>query len=193
MKNTFLIGERVYLRPLSLQDLNGNYVSWLNDSEVCVSNSHHIFPYTEEMARYYIQNAYISKDKLVLAAVLKENDRHIGNISLLDIDFRSQHAEFAILFGEKKYWGKGFSKEAALLIIQHGFSALNLHRIYCGTFSENTPMIKLASYLGMKKEGVRREAFFKNGKFVDIVELGLLRREFYTKFDLINTNEKEML
>jgi len=191
MKNPFLVGEKVYLRPLSLEDLDGNYVSWLNDSEVCVNNSHHIFPYTKEMARDYIQNAYISKDKLILAAVLKENHLHIGNISLLQIDFISQNAAFAVLFGEKEYWGKGLSKEAALLIIRHGFDALNLHRIYCGTFSENIPMIKLANYLGMEKEGVRREAFLKNGKLVNIIEFGLLKHEFYTKFDFLNTNRED--
>ena len=188
MKNPFLIGERVYLRPLSLGDLNGNYVSWLNDSEVCMNNSHHIFPYTEEMARDYIQNVYISKDKLVLAAVLKENERHIGNISLLGIDFMSQHAEFAILFGEKQYWGKGYSKEAAHLIISHGFASLNLWRIYCGTFSDNIPMQKLAASLGFKQEGMRREAFFKDGKFIDVIEYGVLKSEFYDKFTNINEN-----
>lgn len=184
MKNPFLIGERVYLRPLSLEDLKGNYMFWLNDPETNTQNSHHIFPYTEEMARDYVQNAYNSKDKLVLATILKENDLHIGNISLLRIDFMSQNAEFAILFGEKKYWGRGLSKEAAFLIVQHGFCALNLHRICCGTFSGNSPMLKLANFLGMKKEGVRREAFFKDGKFVDIIEFGVLRSEFYKVFSL---------
>jgi len=182
MKTTFLMGQRIYLRPLSLEDLNGNYISWLNDVEICANNSHHIFPYTEEMARDYIKNAYASRDKLVLAIVLKETNLHVGNISLLRIDFMSQNAEFAVLFGAKDLWGQGISREAAVLIIRHGFDALNLHRIHCGTFSGNTPMLRLANYLGMKKEGVRRDAFFKNGKFVDIIEFGVLKDEFSAQF-----------
>ena len=191
MKNQFLIGKRIYLRPLTFKDLDGNYISWLNDADVCKNNSHHIFPYTRDLAQDYIQKAYVSKDKLVLAVSLKENDMHVGNISLLRIDFMSQNAEFTILLGEKKHWGKGLAKEAAFLILKHGFNALNLHRIYCGTFHENTGMQKLAIYLGMKKEGVRRKAFFKNGKFVDIVEFGVLKHEFYKNFNLTNTGDRD--
>jgi ribosomal-protein-alanine N-acetyltransferase len=40
MKNPFLVGENIYLRPLDLNDLRGNYINWLNDSEVCKYNSH---------------------------------------------------------------------------------------------------------------------------------------------------------
>lgn len=184
MKNPFLIGERLYLRPLDREDLNGNYISWLNDPEVSKGNSHHIIPYDYELAKNYIDNAYNSNDKLILAVVLKENDIHIGNISLLNINYLHQNAEFAILFGEKKYWGKGYSKNASLLIIRHGFEALNLKRIYCGTFSENIPMIKLADYLCMKKEGLRRKAFYKSGKFIDIAEFGVLKQEFFDKFKI---------
>lgn len=184
MKDPFLTGKHVYLRPLTLKDLDGNYISWLNDADVCKHNSHHIFPYTRESAQDYIQRAYTSRDKLILAVSLIDNDMHVGNISLLHIDYMSQNAEFAILLGEKEQWGKGLAKEAAFLLLQHGFDAMNLHRIYCGTFHENTGMQKLALYLGMEKEGVRRNAFFKNGKFVDIVEFGVLKHEFYDKFRL---------
>lgn len=190
MKNPFLTGERIYLRPLTFEDMDGNYIRWLNDADVCKNNSHHIFPYTRDLAQDYIKNAYVSKDKLILAVSLIENDLHVGNISLLRIDFMNQNAEFVILIGEKKYWGKGLSKEAAFLILKHGFDALNLHRIYCGTFHENTAMQKLAIYLGMKEEGVRREAFFKNGKFVDIIEFGVLKHEFYKKFNLTNDKHR---
>ncbi|WP_306534111.1 GNAT family N-acetyltransferase [Geobacter sp.] len=178
MKTPFLVGLNVYLRPLGLKDLEGNYVDWLNDPEVSANNSHHIFPYTREQAEEYIQKAYTGSSKLVLAVNLKESDVHIGNIALQQIDFRNQCAEFAVLFGEKDYWGKGYSKEAARLIMKHGFDSLNLRRIYCGTFAENIAMQKLADFLGFKREGVRREAFFKDGKFVDIWEYGVLRDEF---------------
>jgi RimJ/RimL family protein N-acetyltransferase len=182
MKNPFIESERLYFRPLDFNDLNGNYVNWLNDEDVSKGNSHRIMPYTLDLAKSYIENAYVSTDKLILAIVLKENDIHIGNISLQSINYLHQNAEFAILLGEKKYWGKGYSKEASYLLVKFGFQTLNLNRIFCGTFSENMPMIKLAEYLGMKKEGLRRNAFYKNGKFIDIVEFGLLKQEFFAKF-----------
>ena len=103
---------------------------------------------------------------------------HIGNIALQRIDRRSKNAEFAILIGDKKFWGRGYGEEAARLILDYGFKFLGLERIGAGTFSTNLGMRKLAKKLGMRREGLRRRAFLKNGKFVDIMEFGLLKKEF---------------
>jgi RimJ/RimL family protein N-acetyltransferase len=59
-------------------------------------------------------------------------------------------------------------------MIKHGFKVLNLHRIHCGTASNNQGMQKLAEKLGMQKEGIRRDALFKNGKYFDVVEYGII-------------------
>lgn len=60
----------------------------------------------------------------------------------------------------------------------HGFRAMNLNRIACGTQLDNDGMRKLAQSLGMKEEGRRRQAQFKHGRYIDVVEFGLLRDEF---------------
>jgi len=180
VKNRFLIGKNVYLRGLSKEDLEGNYITWLNDGEVCAYSSHHVFPYSKESAETYIKSTSDSRAALVLAMVLKENDLHIGNIALQNIDYINRSAEFAILLGEKDYWGRGYSKEAAIMLVKHGFTELNLHRIYCGTTTENIAMKKLATSLGMVEEGRRRNASFKRGRYIDIIEYGLLKAELLT-------------
>ena len=106
---------------------------------------------------------------------------HIGNISLQNINLLSRNAELAILLGDKNYWGKGYSKEASKILVNHGFTELNLHRIYCGTSADNLAMQNIAGYLGMQQEGRRLEALYKSGKYVDIVEYGVLQRDFVNK------------
>lgn len=44
-------------------------------------------------------------------------------------------------------------------------------------------MQKLANYLGMEKEGLRRRHIFKNDKYLDIVEYGVLKHEFFKRFN----------
>ena len=51
-------------------------------------------------------------------------------------------------------------------------------RIGCATFETNVGMRKLAGALGMIEEGVRRQAAYKDGRYLDVVEYGLLRAEF---------------
>lgn len=174
----FLTGERLYLRPLLLADTQGPYPQWFNDEEVCAGNSHHAFPYTLAGAEDYIRSLHNSTDTLALAIVLRDGDRHIGNIALQHIDWISRSAEFAIVIGDKDAWHKGYAAESGRLLSNHGFSAMNLHRIACGTFDNNVPMKRLAIGLGMKEEGRRREAIFKDGRYLDVVEYGVLRAEY---------------
>jgi ribosomal-protein-alanine N-acetyltransferase len=178
----FFTGKTVYLRSLVEADLDGPYVGWFNDSEVCFGNSHHVFPYTRESALEYIHRAQETRNHLILAIVTKKDNSHVGNIALQNIHPVYRSAEFSILIGEKSVWGSGVGKEAGRLICDHGFKALNLHRIYCGTFENNTAMQHLALSLGMVQEGVRREAAFKNGSYLDIIEFGVLKSDYEQKW-----------
>lgn len=174
----FLIGERIYLRALQKSDADGNYVEWFNTAEVCKFNNHHRFPYLYRQAIDYIEFATNTRENVILAVVDSKTHRHIGNIALQHIDHIQRTAEFAILIGEREYWGRGFAYEASHLIINHGFTELNLHRIYCGTLQSNVGMQKLAEKLSFQKEGRRRQALYKNGHYQDVIEYGLLRHEW---------------
>lgn len=178
MKNPFLVGEKVYLRVITQDDLNANYREWFNDEEVCRYNSHHRFPNYDENMREYYERVIKSRGNLVLAICDKKADRHIGNVALENIDTLNRSAEFAILIGDKNSWGKGMGKEAAKLVVRHGLRELNLHRVYCGTSEDNMAMQKLALALGFKEEGRTRDALFKSGSFKNVIYYSLLDDEF---------------
>lgn len=173
----FLRGTRVLLRELLETDVDGAYPLWFNQEEVCRWNSHHVFPYTKNSALEYIRYAGSTKESLILAIVASDEGCHIGNVALQAIHPVYHSAELSIILGDQAYWGKGFAIEACRLICRHGFDALNLNRISCGTFAPNAGMRNLALALGMREEGVRRQAAYKNGHFIDVVEFGMLRNE----------------
>lgn len=169
-----LDSERIYLKPLSLEELDGGYVNWLNDSEVCKYNSHGEVLYTRERAIKFIQSLKEDSTREVWAVYLKEGNIHIGNISLQCIDKKNNNAEIAFLFGEKRFWGKGYAQEASKLLMKRAFSELKLHRLYFGTHCENVAMQKLGEHLGFLREGVLKESQFKNGKYNDVLIYGLV-------------------
>lgn len=185
----FLSGVKIYLRDLRESDAQGPYPSWFNDEEVCRGNRHHVFPYSQEQALAYIRESQGTDRRLVLAIVRGEDAAHIGNISLDNIDYISRSAALTIIVGDKTAWGKGYGREAARLICDHGFVTLNLRRISAGTFEDNAGFRRIAQYLGMVEEGRRRQAAFKLGRYVDIVEYGLLRDEFLQRFHRANPAE----
>lgn len=168
------VGERVYLRPIELSDADGVYPSWLNDPEICRYNSHGDTLYTREMAQSYIKSVIDNPNMVVLAICLRQDGRHVGNIALQQISLKNRNAELAVLIGDSSVYGRGIGYEAGKLLVEYAFCTLKLHRLYCGTHSENIGMQKLALKLGMSEEGRRRDALWKNGSFADIVEYGLI-------------------
>ena len=167
--------DRLILKPLSEKELDGNYVNWLNDKEVCKYNSHGDRTYTREMAVEFINSIKNDSTKEVYAVYHIQDNIHIGNISLQQIDRHNQSVEIAFLFGEKDYWGKGYASESAELLIKRAFEDLKLHRIYFGTSEFNTGMQKVGEKLGFQKEGTLKDAQFKNGKFNNIVCYALIK------------------
>lgn len=182
----FLETERLGLRCLLLEDIYGNYGEWFNDPEVCKYNAHHRYPMTEQELKGYVNDVSVSNRSLVLAIIEKSAKKHIGNISLQEINYIDRSAEFAIIMGEKDVWGKGYASEAGKALIQHAFHSLNLHRVYVGTASNNIGMQKLALKLGFEQEGIRREALYNKGNYYDIIEYGMLRLDYDSRTESLH-------
>jgi len=170
------LSKDYFVRSLTEADLDGAYPGWFEDQEVCRYNSHGKFFKTRSYFKGYVDA--LNRDDRVVWAICHVDDGHIGNISLQDISTINRTAEFAILLGDKRHWGKGVGLLAGRRLLDHGFNKLNLERIYCGTAATNDGMKKLAKVMGMILEGTRRQHFFLEGCRVDMLEYGILRAEF---------------
>lgn len=177
MPNVFLEGDLVYLRPLEEADLTEAYLLWLNDAEVSQFNSHAVFPNTLEKMRSYFFTVQ-TPQHTVFAIIHKDTNLHIGNVALQGIHWVNRSAEFAILLGNKQFWGKGIGAEVTRMMLGYGFGRLNLNRIHAGTLQGNEGMIRIFSKIGMRQEGRRVQAVYKNGDYVDVIEFGILRSEY---------------
>ena len=169
--------DNVGIKLLSEEELKGEYPSWFYDEAVNQYNSHWARPKSKNEIFKFVSELDQDKSMLVFAIYCVEYNKHIGNISLQNIDHYNQCAEIAFLFGNKSYWGKGYATIASKIVIDHAFKNLNMNRVYLGCLKNNLAMIKLASKIGFKKEGVRRSALFSAGEFIDVWEYGLLKHE----------------
>lgn len=172
----YRLQKEYFVRALRESDLNGPYPSWFEDQEVCAFSSHGKYFRTLEFFRKYIDST--NSDDRIVWAICHDNDGHIGNVTLQGISIIHRSAEFAIILGDRRHWGRGVGAMAGRQLLEHGFDKLNLERVYCGTAESNRAMIKLAKTLGMRLEGTRRQHFFLNGAREDMLEFGVLRSEF---------------
>ena len=70
------------------------------------------------------------------------------------------------------------SLEGLIMVIKYMMENLGIQRVSCKILEYNIASRKSASKVGMKEEGVLRQAIYKNGKFHDIVCYSILKDEF---------------
>ncbi len=173
----FLEGERIYLREVRPSDVNENYYRWMNDREVVDQLESRFYPNSMEGLREYVIKKLGDRDNIFLAIVLKDGDRHIGNIKLGPINWIHRFADIGILIGEKDCWGKGYASEAIGAVVNYAFSELNLNKLTASMYDVNKGSLKAFQKVGFIVEGVRKQYFYYRGSYVDAVLLGLLKSE----------------
>ena len=102
----------------------------------------------------------------------------IGNSGFFNIDWRNRGAELGIVIGDKAYWNKGYGTEVMRLLLHHGFTTLNLHRIFLRVFEGNPRAIRAYEKAGFVHEGRMRQAEFRDGKYLDVLLMSVLRPEW---------------
>src|SRR5438876_3775341 len=123
MKNPFLIGTQIYLRPLERDDAP-QLVPWFNDPEI-TRHLRRYLPVNLQAEEEFIAKIYQSEHDVGLGIVLRETDQLIGATGLHQTDVRNRHTCFGILIGAKEAWGKGHGTEATALMVQYAFETLN--------------------------------------------------------------------
>lgn len=115
---------------------------------------------------------------LQMYAVIVPGDppAHVGVAGLTSLDLINRRAEFSLYIGPE-HQDKGHGSAALMTLLSHGFQTYGLRTIWGETFAAN-PAAKLFEELGMKKEGSRRDHYYRDGAFIDCHLYSLLRPEW---------------
>ena len=180
MNNPVAQSKRIYFRPLELEDIKNGWHKWINDSEANEFLDG-IYPQTKDnLLNYYKEQ---QPPKAVMFAICdKKNNKYFGNANLGNIDWVNKRCTYGRLIGLKSYRSKGYGSEALILLVKYGFLKLGMNRIYTGVIEDNTPSLISNEKVGFVREGIQREAIFRNGKFVNVVSLAMTRRDFDKKY-----------
>ena len=170
-----IIGERLYLSPVNTDDAE-TYIKWMNDKAVAIYfGSYSSIVSSKNELKWLLEPG---SDMQRYAMVLLDGDIMIGCISLQNIDHRNRNAFLGIFIGEEERRSKGYGAEAIRLILDYGFKTLNLHNILLSVHADNPAGIACFKKAGFRESGRRREWIFKNGKYIDVIYMGMLEREF---------------
>ena len=175
-----LVGDNVYLSPISLDDVE-EYAEMVNDIKVSVGLGY--LSYTNIIDFESEKEFLISVKKEKMFAVrLLENDNLLGNVGFNSVDLLNRTAIMGIMLGNPNYQRKGYGIEAVKLILDYGFSFLNLRNISLSVFEYNEPAYNLYKKVGFKEVGRLRKALEIMGKTYDVIILDMLKEEFQSVY-----------
>ena len=174
-----LIGEKIILRPLKIEDLEKTH-EWRNNLELIKLTQGIRFPKTMEMDRDWFNYALNDKSNRNIYFGIDEIETgdFIGIIQLNNLDYISGTANWGFMIGETKNQGKGTGTEFSILILNYAFNYLNLRKITSFIVDNNVISTKLFQKLGFKEEGILRKHHFVDGEYKNVLIMSLFREDY---------------
>lgn len=170
----------IILRPFQEDDylvIN----KWRNDYNVQKMTGGPIRFVSLDIEKNWVKSKMQDNIKDIYLAICLNDDsqRMIGYISLNNIDHLNKSADAGgTVIGDKEYQDGQTVFEALTIVLEYAFDQLNLNRIS----AECLPEHYLAPYslgaFGFIKEGTKREAIYKNGKYHNLDLYSLLRFDY---------------
>lgn len=170
-----------YIKLTSIRETDlPRLYDWINDRDLVINNSSYK-PVSELQHKSWYEGLEKKNDLIIFAIRLQETDAMIGTCQLLNINKVYRSAELQIRIGETKNQNRGYGTEALTHLLQFAFKDLNLKRVGLQVFSSNKRAIKAYEKVGFIQEGILRHAAYINGEYQDVVCMGILDNEYFTK------------
>jgi len=166
--------DQICLRSLLEKDLMILH-KWINDPEV-IQYTNVFRPISEMEQKEWFYSLHKNKNQHIFAIESKAKERIIGTCGLYDIDPVSRKAELRIKIGDKEYWGHGTGTNAVKLLVEFGFSSLNLKKIWLKVMKDNIRAVKSYKKVGFIIEGELTKDMFINGEYKDILLMALIKK-----------------
>lgn len=167
---------RLLLRPFSPDDAAAvQHLAGAREIADTTLNVPH--PYPDGAAEEWIasHSSAFEAQQLAVYAITTADDL-LGAVGLV---LEPQHslAELGYWVGTP-YWGHGYATEAARALVAFGFAQLELNRIQARHFVRNPSSGRVMQKLGMRFEGILRQAIRKWDRFEDVALYALLASEW---------------
>lgn len=165
----------ITLRPTTLEDLP-LIMSWVNDHEVMQYFATRQHDITEDEERKYLAYILASKNDRVFSVFDGPEDaaHYVGQCSINQIYWPARNGRvFLVVRKAMQHGGRGAKMLEAL--IARAFGELDLHKLWLIVRRDNLRAQAMYLRAGFEFEGVLRDEYCVNGRFYDMVRMGIVR------------------
>lgn len=170
VKNKDLVLRRLtFSDKIQLAELANNKKIWNNIRD------YFPHPYTLGDAEQFIKLTQGENPQTTFA--ISFGEEFVGVVGLvLRTDVYRKSAEIGYWVGEP-YWNKGIAERAVNLIVEYGFTTLQLERIDTGIFAFNKASARVLEKCGFEFEGIFKNSIFKNNRISDELRYGIIKQK----------------
>ncbi|GFZ31464.1 aminoglycoside N(6')-acetyltransferase [Clostridium zeae] len=188
-----LSGEKVFLKKLG-KEYEDEYCRTFNEGDIettIFTGTQQVFSKTD--VESYLQNISLDSSRVDFIIFSKITKKIVGEVVINDIYRNNRSSGLRICMFKKEDFSKGYGTEALFLALHYGFGMLNLHRIELEALIFNERAIQLYEKVGFKKEGIKRDGWYFNHRYYDLVTMSILEDEFRQKYIDNQFNLKDFL
>lgn len=168
MSEILITGPRLRLRKATEKDLD-----FIIDLEYAEDNLPFIVPFDRDFHTNVVTQGEASMDVIVEEV---ETGEPVGYFLVAGLKTEAKEMEWTHVIIAKK--GLGYGHEAMQLIKKWCFGVKKFHRAWLDCKDYNERALHLYESEGMVREGLIRETIITNGKYENLVILGILDREY---------------
>lgn len=173
-----IYGQRIRLRPIEQSD-QAFLVSLAADPVVRANVVGWGFPTSlHEQERWFAGHVAGSTHRWIIETHEGES---LGMTGLWDVDWHNRNAYTGVKIGGASTVGRGrgMGRDAIKTAMAFAFYDVGLHRLHANILASNAASLKAyVDACGWSVEGVGRQQIWRNGAFVDLVHIGILKDEF---------------
>lgn len=170
--------DRLVLRHFTIDDAESVFNNWASDDEVTrylTWPTHKSIDVSREFMEYCVKG-YADSSFYLWGIERKDTQELIGNIAVVKVIDEIDSLELGWAIG-RKYWGNGYTAEAALKVIEFLFDQVEANSIYAGHDVHNPNSGRVMQKAGMKFEGILRQSGRNNQGIVDMARYSIIKRE----------------
>ena len=169
--------DHLILRSFKIEDAEDMFLNWASDYEVAKFLSwqtHETPEVTKQILSSWIK-AYERPDTYNWCIILKEYDKAIGHISVVELNDKNQRCSIGYCIG-KAFWNKGLMTESLKAVIEFLFNEVGMNRIQAKHDTDNPASGEVMKKAGMKYEGTlhqyrkRKDGTFGNSSIYAIIK-----------------------
>jgi RimJ/RimL family protein N-acetyltransferase len=173
-------GSLVFLRPGERADIP-MFVRWMSDArttEFLAVRS----PIGQAMEERWFEDMldHHGRDRWFFVIALLADERPVGSIDLHAVDLTNGGAGLGILIGDPADTSQGYGSDAIRALLGFAFRELRLQRVWLDVYDDNARGRHVYERIGFVQEATFRRGLFRQGRYVDVHRMAILRDEWPT-------------